>query len=101
MLKLESIQQFSRYSDKPPSKAERFNRAIRDLLKKSDFQRGVAIWVNKLQAVIKQYNNTIYHSIKIAPIEACEKTIEKVLFNNLKDNREIQKPKFNLGGFVS
>ena len=36
-LKLKSIQQFSRYSDKGPSKAVRFNRAISDLPKKNLF----------------------------------------------------------------
>ena len=75
-LKLKSIQQFSRYSDKGPSKAVRFNRAISDLLKKPVFQRGDAIWVNKLQSVLKQYKRTIHHSINMAPIEV-KKSFER------------------------
>ena len=94
-LKLEIIQHFSRYSDKGPSIAERFKRTIRNLLKKPVFQEGNANWFSELPSVIKQYNNTIHHSIKMTPIEASKTINEKAVYSNLKDEREIQKPKKN------
>ena len=34
------------------------------------------------------------------PIDASKKSNEKVVYNNLKDDREKQKPKFELGQLV-
>ena len=31
------------------------------------------------------------------PIQSSKKSIEKLVFSNLKDNRDVRKPKFNLG----
>ena len=36
----------------------------------------------------------------MTPIQASKKSNEKTVYNNLKDNREIQKPKFKLGQLV-
>ena len=36
----------------------------------------------------------------MTPIQASKKTNEKIVYNNLKDNREVQKPKFKLGQLV-
>ena len=36
----------------------------------------------------------------MTPIQACKKSNEKVVYNNLKDNREVQKPKFKLSQLV-
>ena len=36
----------------------------------------------------------------MTPIQASKKTIEIVVYNNLKDDREIQKPKYKLGQLV-
>ena len=60
--------------------AERFNRTIRNLLKKPVFLAGEASWINELPSVINQYNNTIHHSIKMTPIQASKKANEKVVY---------------------
>ena len=99
-IKNKNIQHYSRYTDKGPSIAERVIRTIRSLLKKPVFEKGNADWLSELSSVIKQYNNTIHHSIKMTPIQASKKVNEKLVYNNLKDNREIQKPKFKLGQLV-
>ena len=52
---------------------ERFNRTLRNLLKKPVFLKGNANWIDELQTVTKLYNNTIHHSTKITPIEASKK----------------------------
>ena len=61
---------------------------------------GDANWIGKLPSVIKQYNNTIHSLTKMTPIQASKKSNEELVYSNLKDNREIQKPKFKLGQLV-
>ena len=95
-----NIQHYSRYTDKGPSIAERVIRTIRNLLKKPVFLKGKADWLSELPSVVKQYNNTIHSSTKMTPIQASKKSNEKIVYNNLKDNRETQKPKFKLGQLV-
>ena len=99
-LKLKNIHHFSRFTDKGPSKAERVIRTIRNLLKKPVFPTGNADWISELPSVIKQYNNTIHHSIKMTPIQASKKSKEKEVYSNLQDRRVRQKPKFKLGKLV-
>ena len=99
-LKNKNIHHYSRYTDKGPSIAERVIRTIRNLLKKPVFLAGNADWLSELPSVIKKYNNTIHHSIKMTPIQASKKSNEKLVYNNLKDDREIQKSKFKLGQLV-
>ena len=70
------------------------------MLKKPVFLAGNADWISELPSIVKQYNKTIHHSTKRTPIQASKKSNEKIVYNNLKDNREIQKPKFKLGQLV-
>ena len=100
LLKSKNIHHYSRYTDKGPSIAERVIRTVRNLLKKPVFGKGNADWLNELPSVIKQYNNTIHSSTKMTPILASKKSNQKSVYNNLRDNRKIQKPKFELGDLV-
>ena len=99
-LKLKNIQHYSRYTNKGPSIVERVIRTVRNLLKKPIFLAGNADWLSELPSVIKQYNNTIHHSTKMTPIQASKKINERKVYSNLKDKREIQKPKYKLGQLV-
>ena len=94
------IKKFSRYTDKGAVFAERFNRTVRGLLKKPVFLKGNADWLSELPSVIKQYNNTVHHSIKMKSIDASKKSNQKLVYNNLKDDRDVRKPKFKLGDLV-
>ena len=100
LLRSKNIQHYSRYTDKGPSIAERVIRTVRSLLKKPVFEKGNANWLSELPSVIKQYNNTIHHSIKMTPNQASKKSNEKKVYSNLKDKREVRKPKFRLGQLV-
>ena len=91
---------YPRYTDKGPSIAEQVIRTVRSLLKKPVFEKRRADWLSELPSVINQYNNTIHHSTKMTAIQASKKSNEKVVYNNLKDKREIQKPKFKLGQLI-
>ena len=64
------------------------------------FLAGNADWLSELSSVIKQYNNTIHNSTKMTLIQASNKSNEKIFYSNLKDNREVRKPKLKLGQLV-
>ena len=99
-LKSQNIKRYSRYTSKGAVFAERFNRTIRNLLKKPVFENGDANWIDILDSIIKKYNNTVHSSTKMTPIKASKVTNQKKVLNNLQEKREKQKPKFNLGDLV-
>ena len=73
---------------------------MRNLLKKPVFKQGNADWLSELPSVIKEYNNTIHSSTKMTPIQASKKVNEKLVYSNLQDKRQKQKPNFKLGQLV-
>ena len=79
-----NIKRYSRYTDNGAAIAERFNRTIRNLLKKPVFLAGNSDWISQLPFVIKQYNNTFHSSIKMKPIDASKKPNEKKSVQNFK-----------------
>ena len=99
-LKLNDIKRYSRYTNKLAVFAERFNRTIRNLLKKPVFEKGNANWLDELPSVIKKYNNTIHHSTKMTPVDASKRRNEEEIYNNLQDKRIKRKPKYKEGDFV-
>ena len=50
--------------------AEQFHRTMRNLLKKTEYRRGIADWLSQLPSVIEKYKNTFYSSTKITPTQA-------------------------------
>ena len=62
--------------------AERFNRTIRDLLKRPVFEKSDANWIDILPKITKQYNNRIHSSTKLTPIQASLKKM-KDLFRKI------------------
>ena len=58
-------------------------------MKKPVLLKRNADWLSELPSVNKKHNNTFHHSIKMTPIQASKKFNDKVVFNNLKDNRKI------------
>ena len=80
--------------------AERFNRTIRDLLKKPVFERGDAYWIDVLPTLTKQYNNRIHSSTKLTPIQASLKKNEGYVYINLLDKRKKIKPQFQINDLV-
>ena len=80
--------------------AERFNRTIRDLLKRPVFEKGDGIWIDILPKITKQYNNRIHSSTKLTPIQASLKKNESFVYKNLLDKRKKIKPKFQIKDLV-
>ena len=80
--------------------AERFNRSIRDLIKKIVFEQGDAKWFDILPTITKQYNNRIHSSTKLTPIQASLRKNEVYVYNHLIDKRKKIKPKFQINDLV-
>ena len=99
-MKTLNIHNFSRFTEKGPLIAERVIGSKRNLSKKANIREKNASRSSELPSVFKQFNNTIHHSIKKTPIEASKTFNEKEVSSNLKDKREIRKPKLKLGQFV-
>ena len=66
-------------------------------MKKPVFLKGNADWLSELPSVIKKYNNTIHSSTKMNPVQSSKKSNEKLVYINLKDDREKQQLKYKLG----
>ena len=95
-----NIQLYSRNSLYGAVFAERFNRTIRDLLKKPVFEKGDGNWIDVLQTITKQYNNKTHSSTKLTPTQASLKKNEGYVYKNLLDKRKKVKPKYEIGDLV-
>ena len=91
--KSKNIHHYSPFTDSGLSIAERMIKILHNLLKKPVFFAGNADWLSELPSVIKQYNNTIHHSVDMTPVQASKKSNEKEASSNLQDRRVKQKPK--------
>ena len=70
------IKLYSRNSSYGAVFAERFNRTIRDLLKKPVFEKADSNWIDVLPTITNQYNTRIHSSSKLTPIQASLKKNE-------------------------
>ena len=99
-LKVESFHYYSRFTDKGPSICERMIKTIRNLLKKAVCEKGNANWLSELPSVIKKYNISFHHSVKLTPVQANKKVSEKEVYKTLQDKRKEPNPKNQLGQLV-
>ena len=79
---------------------ERFNRTIRDLIKRPVFEEGDGNWIDVLPTITKQYNNRVHSSTKLTPIHTSLKKNEGYVYKNLLDKRKKIKPKYEIGDLV-
>ena len=95
-----NIKLYSRNTSYGAVFAERFNRTIRDLLKRPVFEKGDGKRIDILPTITKQYNNRMHSSTKLSPKGASLKKNEGFVYKNLLDKRNKIKPKFQLNDFV-
>ena len=95
-----NIKLYSRNSSYGAVFAERFNRTIRDLVKKPVFEKGDGNWIDVLPVITKQYNNRIHSSTKLSPKDASLKKNEGFVYKNLLDKRKKVKPKYEIGDLI-
>ena len=95
-----NIKLYSRNTSLGAVFAERFNRTIRDLLKKPVFERADSNWIDILPKITKQFNNRVHTSTKLTPIQASLKRNEGYVYKKLLDKRKKVKPKFQINDLV-
>ena len=95
-----NIKIYSRNTSVGAVSAERFNRTIRNLLKKPVFEKGDSNWIDILDTITKQYNNRIHSSTKLSPEDASLKKNEGFVYKNLLDKRKKIKPKYQINDLV-
>ena len=95
-----NIRLYSRNNSYGAVFAERFNRTIRDLLKKIVFEQGDAKWIDILPTITEQYNNRRHTSTKLSPKDASLKKNEGFVYKNLLDKRKKVNPKFQINDLV-
>ena len=95
-----NIKLYSRNSSYGAVFAERFNRTIRDLLKRPVFEKGDGNWIDVLPKITKQYNNRVHSSTKLSPIQASLKKNEGFVYKDILDKRKKIKPKHVKGNLV-
>ena len=69
-------------------------------MKKPVFLAGNANWTSELPSVVKQCNIKIHSSIKLTPIQDSRLSNEILVYSNLRDNRNVRKPKYIIGQIV-
>ena len=95
-----NIKLYSRKSSYVAVFVEKFNRTIRDLLKRPVFEKGDGNWIDILPIITKQYNNRIHSSTKLKPIQASLRKNEGYVYKNSLDKRNKIKPKYEIGDLV-
>ena len=100
LINTKKIQRYSRNTALRAVFAERFNRTIRDLLKKPVFEKADGKWIDVLPTITKQYNNRIHSSTKLTPIQASLKKNEGYVYKMLLDKRKKITPKFQINDLV-
>ena len=100
LLNNNNIKLYSRNTHLGAVFAERFNKSIRDLLKRPVFEKGDGNWIDILPTITKQYNNRVHSSTKLSPIQASLKKNEGYVYKNIIDKRKKLKPKFQINDLV-
>ena len=81
---------------------ERFNRTIKEKIFKYFSANNTRKYVDVLELLVDQYNNTIHSAIKMTPKEASRNENENKVWRNLytEFSGKTLNPKFSIGGNV-
>ena len=91
-----NIKQYSGYSSFGSVFAERYNRTIRDLLKRPVFGKCESNWIDILPTITKQCKNRIHSSTKLSPNYASLRKNKGYFYKNLLDKQKKISPKFKI-----
>lgn len=102
---LYKINHYTTYSTKKAAIVERFNRTLKNKMWKMFSFEGSYKWINSLQKLVDEYNNTVHRTIKMKPIDvdaACEGRLLRTVYANeiVKGRRRPRRPKFKVGSHV-
>ena len=79
LLKGRDVNYFSTKSDKKAAIVERFNRTLKTMMWKDFYSKGTYDWIDVLDDLVKNYNNTKHGSILMKPKDV-NKTNENVVW---------------------
>ena len=80
---------------------ERYNRTILNKIYKNFTLNNNTIWINDLDKLVNEYNNSCHRSMKMKPIIASKKSNENIVRNNLYNFKITnKKTKFSIGDKV-
>lgn len=97
-----NINHYSTFSDKKASIVERLNRTLKSKMWQAFSEQGSYKWLDLLQKIVQNYNNTRHRTIGMKPIEV-NKNNEFLILKRLIKNRKlkvIKRSKFNRGDKV-
>lgn len=101
LFKKYGINWFTTENETKAQVVERFNRTLKTKMFKYFTERKTTIWIDVLNLLIENYNNSHHRSIKMTPREASLKKNEKIIYNNVFFKEDTNsKPKFSIGDRV-
>jgi len=100
-IKQNNIIRYSTYGEHKSCVVERFNRTLKTNMWKRFTADNTRNWINMLDKLMNNYNNTVHSTIKMTPVEASQpENKNKVLNNHGFQNDRQLKPKFEAGDRV-
>ena len=96
------VELYSTENEEKSGVIERFNRTIKEKMFKYFSANNTRKYVDILELLVDQYNNTIHSSIKMTPMEASRKENENKVWRNLYPEfvDKTLTPKFSIGDHV-
>ena len=88
------IELYSTENEEKSSVVERWNRTMKEKMWKYFSSNSTNVYINVLDDLVHQYNNTIHSSIKMTPIAASKKKNENKVWRNLYPDHD-QRKTFN------
>jgi len=100
-LQKNNITRYSTYGEHKSVVVERFNRTLKEKMWKRFTAENTRNWIDMIDSLIHQYNNTKHSTIKMTPTEASNPKNSAIILNSrISDARKSQKPKFKVGDKV-
>ena len=102
-LKKKGIKLYHTENEEKSSVVERWNRTMKNKMWKMFSVNNNTVFLDKIDKLVNDYNNTRHSSIKMTPVEASKKKNEKTVWSNLYGESiflKPEKPKFEIGDHV-
>lgn len=79
---------------------ERWHRTLKQRMWRYFTENGTFKWCDVLPQLVKNYNNTVHHSIGIKPVDVMLQNESAVWHQLYKEKGKLKKPKFSIGDYV-
>lgn len=100
-LKLNKITRYSTFGEHKSAVVERFNRTLKEKIWKQFTATNTRNWINMIDDLIYNYNNTKHSSIKMTPVEGSKPENAAIIITRNKSRIiPYQKPKYTVGDKV-